>query len=215
MAVTLYGLPTSSSTGRVLTTLLEKEVSDFKFQHVDLSNGAHKKPSFLSMQPFGLIPVLQDGDLTLFESRAISRYIALKYENQGTPLYGRNMKEKAYVEQWLEVESQNFHPSASALVYQLSSRPKKGLKPEEEVVKQNVEKLERVLDVYEAQLSRNPYLAGDFFSLADLSHLPRTKSLIHSANIPHLFTARENVHKWWERISTRPSWEKVMEMASV
>ncbi|MCO5594609.1 hypothetical protein L7F22_048642 [Adiantum nelumboides] len=197
MTITVHGQASSSCTARVLTTLFEKQVSDFHLQH-----------------PFGVIPVVQDVDLTLFESRAIIRYLALKYEHQGSPLYGRTLEERAKVEQWLEAESQNFHVAASTLVYQLVSRAKKGINPEEDVVKATIEKLEAILDVYENHLSKSPFLAGDFFSLADLSHLPRTKSLMKSAKLPHLITSRKHVHDWWQRISTRPSWIKVTEMAS-
>nr|QCQ05480.1 glutathione S-transferase class phi [Pteris vittata] len=214
MTITVHGQATSSCTSRVLTTLFEKDVSDFQLLHVDLSSGAHKQPDYLALQPFGVIPVVQDGDLLIFESRAIIRYLALKYEDQGSPLYGRTLEERALVEQWLEVESQNFHVAASALVYQLSSRAKKGLPPDADVVKANIEKLEATLDIYEKRLSKSSFLAGDFFSLADLSHLPRTKSLMKSANLPHLITSREHVHAWWQRISTRPSWVKVTEMAT-
>nr|ABY84871.1 glutathione S transferase 2 [Pteris vittata] len=214
MTITVHGQATSSCTQRVLTTLFEKDVSDFQLLHVDLSTGAHKQPEYLALQPFGVIPVVQDGDLTIFESRAIIRYLALKYEDQGSPLYGRTLEERANVEQWLEVESQNFHVAASAIVNQLSSRAKKGLPPEEGVVKTNMEKLEAILDVYEKRLSESSFLAGDFFSLADLSHLPRTKSLVKSCKLPHLITSRKHVHEWWQRISTRPSWIKVIEMAA-
>ena len=148
------------------------------------------------------------------ESRAIARYVSLKYEAQGSPLYGRTLKERAHVDQWLEVESQNFHIAASALVYQLGSRPKKGELPDEVIVQENVKKLEKVLDVYEAQLTNFPFLAGDFFSLADLSHLPRTTSLLSpKVNQAHLFTSRQHVLDWWNRISSRPSWLEVQELA--
>jgi hypothetical protein len=46
----LYGLPTSSSTKRVLTTLYEKEVKDFKLVRVDLSKGEQKTAQHLALQ---------------------------------------------------------------------------------------------------------------------------------------------------------------------
>ncbi|CAM6107293.1 unnamed protein product [Calypogeia fissa] len=85
MALKVYGMAPSTCTARVLLALFEKHVTDFEIVDVDLGKGEHKKPEFLKIQPFGVIPVLQDGDLTLFESRAIARYIAYKYEKQGAP----------------------------------------------------------------------------------------------------------------------------------
>ena len=55
-------------------------------------------------------------NLSLFvhlESRAIIRYIATKYHDVGTSLYGRTLQEKATIEQWLEVEAQNYNPLLS------------------------------------------------------------------------------------------------------
>ena len=50
------------------------------------------------------------------ESRAIVRYIATKYYEVGTPLYGHTLQDKATMEQWLEVEAQNYNPLLAVLV---------------------------------------------------------------------------------------------------
>ena len=55
-------------------------------------------------QPFGQIPVLVDGDFVLYESRAICRYIARKYANQGTALIPSDEKELAIFDQAASVE---------------------------------------------------------------------------------------------------------------
>ncbi|KAH7433030.1 hypothetical protein KP509_07G051100 [Ceratopteris richardii] len=211
----IHGLAMSTCTGRVLTTAIEKGAA-YELQPVDLSTGAHKKPQFLALQPFGQIPVLEDEDedLKIFESRAIARYIANKYETQGTPLYGKTLKDKAKVEQWLEVESQNYNPPISTVVAQLVFVPMRGGTPNMDVVNENLAKLEKVLDIYEEHLSKSEYLAGDFFSLADLSHIPYTHYLINIAKKGDVITSRKHVNEWWQKISSRPSWQKVVELAS-
>ena len=73
-------------------------------------------------------------------------------------------------------------------------------------------KLEKVLDVYEEHLSKNKYLAGDFFSMADLSHLPLTDYLVNVAKRGKGVTSRKHVNAWWEDISSRPAWKKVLEL---
>ena len=67
----------------------------------------------------------------------------------------------------------------------------------------------QVLDVYEARLKQSPYLAGSEFSLADLSHLPYTWALIHMAKISEPIDKRPHVKARWEKISTRPIWQKL------
>lgn len=76
------------------------------------------------------------------------------------------------------------------------------------------EKLEKVFDVYEERLSKSKYLAGETFTLADLSHLPGIRYLIDEAKLGHLVTERKKVNAWWEDISNRPSWKKLMQLAS-
>jgi glutathione S-transferase len=196
----------------VLATLFEKHVEDFKIKPVDLATGEHKKPEYLKLQPFGVIPVLQDGDFNIFESRAIARYISEKFENQGTPLFGEGPKDRALVNQWLEVESQNYNPLVSSIVAQVVFYKLRGLATDEKVVEEQLAKLEKVLDVYEAHLSKNKYLAGNFFSIADLSHLPYTHYLVNVAKKGEGVTSRKHVNAWWEDISSRPAWKKVLEL---
>ena len=118
MGVKVHGLPLSTCTSRVLTILHEKGL-DFELLPVNLLAGEHKQPPFLSKNPFGQIPVLEDGDLTLFESRAITAYVAEKFKENGVDLIRHNnLKEAALVKVWTEVESQSFHPAISPIVFQ-------------------------------------------------------------------------------------------------
>lgn len=86
------------------------------------------------------------------------------------------------------------------------------LKQDQGVIKQNEEKLAKVLDVYDKRLGDSQFLAGDEFSLADLSHLPNSHYLLSAADRGTLFTSRKNVGRWWDDISSRDSWKKVVEM---
>ncbi|KAJ7567710.1 hypothetical protein O6H91_01G002900 [Diphasiastrum complanatum] len=207
MTIIIHGLFMSTGTAKVLATLLEKEVDDYILRPVDIFSLAHKKPEYLALQPFGLIPAIQDGDLTLFESRAIARYICDKYAGQGTALLGKSLVERAKVGQWLEVESHNFHPPISTLIFELVVKSYKGLITDESAVEANLSKLSNVLDVYEQHLSTNMYLAGNFYSLADLSHVSFLHYLINVAHRGEVVTSKKHVKAWWENISSRPAWK--------
>ncbi|GJP40975.1 hypothetical protein CLOM_g628 [Closterium sp. NIES-68] len=207
--VKVYGLNMSTCTKRVLTTLEEKAVTEYEVVPVDLGKGEHKSEEFKKKQPFGVIPYLDDGEVQVFESRAIARYIADKNSSQGTDLLGSTLKERALVNQWLEVEAQNYNPPISALIAEKVFKPMfGGGEPDEAKAAELKAKLSVVLDVYEAHLTSSEYLAGSAFSLADLSHLPYTAMLWVSGD-SDLITSRPNVNKWWERISSRPSWKKI------
>jgi len=207
--IKVHGLPFSSCTARVLACLNEKQV-EYELIPVNARAGDDKKPQYLSLNPFGLFPALEDGCLTLFESRAIIKYLAKKYEGQGCPnLLGSTVEEEAVVEQWCEVESHHFNPPCYALVSQIIINPLKGGTTDEAVVESNAEKLSRVLDVYEDRLSKSKYLAGDWFSLADLQHMPFLHYLVNDVGKATLISSRKHVNAWWEDISSRPAWKKI------
>nr|QLP89083.1 glutathione S-transferase 4 [Vitis rotundifolia]QLP89084.1 glutathione S-transferase 4 [Vitis rotundifolia] len=213
MVMKVYGPVRAACPQRVLACLVEKGV-EFEVVHVDLDSGEQKRPDFLLRQPFGQVPVVEDGDFRLFESRAIIRYIAAKYAEQGPDLLGKSLEEKAVVDQWLEVEAHNFNELVYTLVLQLLILPRMGERGDLALAHTCEQKLEKVFDVYEQRLSKSRYLAGDSFTLADLSHLPAIRNLVKEAGMAHLVTERKSVSAWWEDISNRAAWKKVMELAA-
>lgn len=145
------------------------------------------------------------------ESRAITSYVAEKFKETGTDLIRhKNLKESALVMVWVEVESQNFHPAIWPIVYQFFVAPIMGNTPDQAVIDTSLEKLGKVLDVYESKLSSSKYLAGDFFSLADLHHFPYTYYFMKSP-WASVVNDRPHVKAWWEDISSRPAFKKVAE----
>ncbi|KAI3929149.1 hypothetical protein MKX01_006385 [Papaver californicum] len=209
MVVKVYGASMASATRRVLSCLIEKNV-EFEVIPVDFLKDEHKQPEFLKLQPFGVVPAIQDGDFILYESRAIIRCYAEKYKSQGTELLGKTIEERGVVEQWLEVESQNYHPHIYNLVVHLKFHPKMGLPIDEKLLEESEEKLGKVLDIYEDRLSKSKYLAGDFYSLADLTHLPFTHYLVNDIGKAYMIKDRKHVSAWWDDITSRSSWKQVL-----
>ncbi|XP_027367662.1 glutathione S-transferase F13-like [Abrus precatorius] len=209
MALKLYGLAMSTNTTRAMICLHEKEV-DFELIPVNVFTAEHKQPPFLSKNPFGLVPVLEDGDLTLFESRAITAYVAEKFKEAGPDLIRhKEPKEAALVKVWTEVESHHYESAVSPIIYEYFVAPFEGKEPNKSVIDTNVEKLKNVLDVYEAKLSSTKYLAGDFYSLADLSHISETHYFMQTP-LASMINERPSVKAWWEDISSRPAFNKVV-----
>ena len=70
MSITLYSFPLSGHAHRprLLLSLLGL---DYTLVNVDLRAGEQKKPEFLQKNPFGQVPALDDGDLTIADSNAI------------------------------------------------------------------------------------------------------------------------------------------------
>ncbi|XP_050379404.1 glutathione S-transferase F11-like [Argentina anserina] len=212
MVVKVFGPIRAACPQRVMACLLELGV-EFEVVPVDLQAGEQKQPHILARQPFGQVPAIEDGNFKLFESRAIVRYYAAKYAARGPNLLGKTLEEKALVDQWLEVESHNFNDLVFTVVLQLMILPSMGEHSDFALVRSCEEKLKKVFDVYEERLSKSTYLAGSYFSLADLSHLPAIRFLVDEFKMGHLVTERKNVNDWWKDISNRPAWKKLMKLA--
>ncbi|XP_047336783.1 glutathione S-transferase F9-like [Impatiens glandulifera] len=212
MVVKVYG-PAYACPKRVMVCLAEKEIP-YETVPIDLVKLENRNPKYLQLQPFGSVPVIQDGDFTLFESRAIIRYYSEKYKSQGTDLLGKTIEERGIVEQWLEVEAHNFNPPIYNMTLHIMFSSALGFPADEKLIEESEMKLGKVLDVYEERLGKTKYLGGDFFSLADLSHLPFTEYLVGPMGKGYMIKDRKNVSAWWDDISNRPSWKKVLESSS-
>ncbi|KAF5182235.1 Glutathione s-transferase [Thalictrum thalictroides] len=123
-------------------------------------------------------------------------------------------KQPAFLaKQPFEVESQQYNPPISTIVYELVIKGMYGMTTDQAVVDAQSEKLGKVLDVYEARLSENKYLAGNSYSLADQNHIPYTFFLMKTP-LASLINSRPHVKAWWEDISSRPSFQKVLANAN-
>ncbi|XP_057782365.1 glutathione S-transferase-like [Salvia miltiorrhiza] len=207
MAIKVYGHPFSPAARRVLVCLAEKGL-DYEIVLVDLATGQQKKEPLISINPFGQVPGFEDGDLKLFESRAITRYIAHAYADKGTPLISEDPKKMAIIGLWLEVESQKFDAAGQKLSFEILVKPMKGMAVDEAVVEQGQAQLAAVLDVYEARLGKSKYLGGDDFSLADLHHIPIIANLMKT-KVKAVFDARPCVAAWAAALLARPAWQKI------
>lgn len=77
MAITLYHHPFSRAA--TVVWMLEEVGAPYTLEYVDLLAGEQKKEAFLSKNPMGKLPVLQDGDLIVTEVAAIGLYLADRY----------------------------------------------------------------------------------------------------------------------------------------
>jgi glutathione S-transferase len=76
--IRVWGRRSSVNVQKVLWTLAELDIP-FVRETVGGSFGGNRDADFLRMNPSGLIPVILDGDVTMFESNAIVRYLAARY----------------------------------------------------------------------------------------------------------------------------------------
>ncbi|GFG26280.1 glutathione S-transferase PM239X14 [Aspergillus udagawae] len=212
MVLKLHGSLWSTCTARVRLALVEKGV-DAEILNVDLAKGEQRTESYLEMQPFGKVPVLQDTEtgVQVFESRAIAQYIIAKYRGQGTELAPTESDLKAYAlyQQAISMELSYFDPLVSQLAYEKVWKSMKGQgEPDEARVKTLLAQLDQTLQGYERVLSKQKYLAGDQLTFADLSHLPYGV-FVEKFGFADLIAKYPHFQKYWEELKTRESWKKV------
>jgi glutathione S-transferase len=204
----VYGSKIATCTQRILI-LLEELNLKYELREIDLMKGQQKEPKYLNLQPFGKVPVVIYGDHTLFESRSVLRYIA----KNNTEDYDLTLDNNPYVDMWLEVESQNFNPPISKVIYEKVF--KKWKNPDavidENVINSALEELGKVLDVYEKRLLESKYIGGDSFSIADISHIPYLYLFVNSSlKYKKYLKKYPNVYKWYKKMLTKDSVKEVL-----
>lgn len=158
--IRLYRLALSGHCHRVELFLsllrLPYEVVD-----VDLRAGEHKRPAFLARNPFGQVPVIEDGDLTLADSNAILVYLEGRYApGRWLP---RDPVAAARVQQWLSVAAGPLaYGAAAARVIALFGKP--------DDPAPCIARGHQLFAVMESQLARRDWLAGDAPTLADIAN---------------------------------------------
>ncbi|CAL4915383.1 unnamed protein product [Urochloa decumbens] len=218
--VQVFGQPASTDVARVMACLLERKL-EFQLVRTDTFRRGHQLlPELVKMRdPSGKV-VLKHGDITLSDSRGICRYVCTEFPRWCTrDLYGSGALERASIEKWLQAEAQSFDTPSAALAFHLALAPPRLVGVEEEArraaaaVAESERRLLRVLDVYDDALGRSAYLAGDEFTLADLTHLPAAHGVARSARGRALLASKGNVARWYAAISARPAWRQVVVMA--
>ena len=204
----IKGHPIATCTRTVVTAFEEAGVP-YEIDVVDLFNNAHKTPEYLeNVQPFGQIPALIEGDFKMFESRAIIRYIADKHGAKD--IYPTDFKKRAIVEQWLSVQQSNNGP-ANEIVFEFFFKAMRGGTPDESKVPEFTEKLNTYLAILEKQLaSTNAFIAGENFTLADISYLSVFDYLLKVKQFANAFDNYPNLKRWWAASTSRPSWQKAI-----
>jgi glutathione S-transferase len=129
---------------------------------LDMVRGAHKAPEFMARNnPFGQVPVIEDGDIAVADSNAILVYLATRYDPGGRWL-PRDAVGAARVQQWLSVAAGQlaYGPSAARVATLFGAR----------IDLNRAQAISRQLfDVLDKELATRPYLAGDMPTIADIA----------------------------------------------
>jgi len=148
--------------------LLRELGAVFELVRVDRGNGEHKSPAYLKLNPNGLIPVLQDGELVLYETAAILLHLADTHAQAGlAPALGT--AERAQFYKWLIWLTNTLQPALIAYYYPERWVDEGNAAGAAQVKAQAEARIAPLLDQLEAQLACHggPWLLGKAYSAAD------------------------------------------------
>jgi glutathione S-transferase len=201
----LYHHPLSMNARRAVMAALQLGAPvDLVF--VDLQKQEQNQPRFLEMNPNHRVPVLEDGDFHLWESRAIMQYLADKTPRQ--TIYPTEVRARADVNRWLFWCSQHFTPAIGTLNWENLIKPMIGRgDPDPVEVKRGETLLREFAAVLDAHLANREWVSGETLTLADLS-LAATFGCAGPAKAP--VSQYANLQKWFGRVQALDAWQKTV-----
>ncbi|MFY9212105.1 MAG: glutathione S-transferase [Aestuariivita sp.] len=203
-----YDCATAPSPRRARMVIAEKGIT-LETRQIDLRNGEHLQPDFLAINPRGTVPVLvTDAGHVLTENLGIAAYLEAAFPD--TPLMGRSPEETGLIWSWTAIcEQHGGMPVAEALRNAspaMKDRALPGPVPYAqipELAERGRARVAAFIELLEARLSESPYLAGESFSLADLTGFVFVDfARVVKMGIPEANTATQD---WFDRIKARPS----------
>lgn len=198
----LYGRSTSDNVQKVLWTLGE---IGRDFEHVELG-GAHgglEDLAYLALNPHGRVPTLCDGDVVVWESMAIVRYLAARYASGR--LWPEDPGERAVADQWMTWCQAQPYEACNRLFWLTVRTPE---------AEQDRDKIARTLDrltgqfrLIEAQLAKHRFLAGDQLTMADI---PVGTLLYRYFKLPVERAAFPAIERWYQDLSAREAYRRAV-----
>jgi glutathione S-transferase len=180
-------------------------VGELKLAHEHIPAGGPygltNEPKFRAMNPNGLVPVIEDDGLVMWESNAILRYLAATYGKD--KFWFADAKARAPIDQWEEWAATTFQPNMIGLFVSHWRTPENQRNPN--VIRNFLQRSEKDLRLLDAELAKRPYIAGDAFSLADIAagtHLYR----YYTMGTP--YPSLPNIEAWYKRLQERAAYRE-------
>ena len=187
---------------RVRIFLAEKGI-DVPRQQVDIMAQEHRGPEIAKLNPFARLPILElDDGQVICESLAICRYFeAVQPEPR---LFGTDALDQAMVEMWQRrVEQMLFMPVSYAFRHGHPRMAELEVPQVKQWAEANLARVPQMLEYLDGELAQRSYMAGDRFSVADITALCAVDFM--KVVRMSLGDAHPNLRRWHAEVSSRPS----------
>ena len=169
-----------------------------------LGQGDQDKPDYRALQPFGQVPILEDGGFALFESGAIVLYVGERSET----LLPKDPQARARATQWLIAALNSIEPFVMDVArIDIFYRDQEWAKLRRPGA---VEFAQRRLTALSKSLGDKPYLDGDRFTAGDLMMTTVLRILKHT----DIVTSDKRLAAYVERCTARPAFKRALDFAA-
>jgi glutathione S-transferase len=200
--VKIWGRINSTNVRKVLWAAEEIGVS---YEQINAGGayGVVNDAAYLAMNPNGRVPCLEDGDLVLWESNAIVRYLARQYGRE--PFAPADAASWAAADKWMDWTSFSLAAPFRDLFWNLVRYTPE--QRNEEELKRAQEQCAQLLAVADKALGETPYLSGEHLGIGDI---PLGCMAYAWFSLPIERPDLKNLAAWYERLCARPAYQKAV-----
>jgi len=198
-ALEILGLPQSNYVWAVRMVCEEKGVP------YELKRAFPHTPDLNAIHPFGKMPAMRHGDVTLCESKAIATYIDRVFD--GPKVIPEDAMHAAQVEQWVSLGNVEFDKVMIRQYVVGYAFPKEPGKPDMAQIGKAAERMKPQVAALDKQVAKTGYLAGDSFTYADINMLPMLFFVSRFPEGKALLDEANNLSAYMERHFARPSFK--------
>jgi glutathione S-transferase len=198
--ITVWGRKNSVNVQKVLWALGEVG-QEFERHDVGGEFGGLDTPDYMAMNPNSRIPTLVDGDLVIWESNAVTRYVAAKY-GAGT-LWPDDPGVRALGDQWMDWVQTTLLSAMLPVFWGLIRTP-----PEErdmDAINAKAKDLVACFGVLDKALEGRDYVAGDAFTMGDI---PVGAMCWRYSQLDIDRGSQPNLEAWHARLQERPAFRE-------
>jgi glutathione S-transferase len=207
--ITLHVFPPSPRSFRVLSVANHLGLP-YDVRIVDLARGGQNAPEFVALNPNRKAPVLVDGDFVLWESHAITQYLASMRPESG--LCPEDERGHADMTRWQCWDLAHWDPACARFIGQRVVKKLLGLgDPDPAVIQQGEQEFHRYAAVLDSHLANRRYLLGDTLTVVDFC-LGSPLNLAAPAQLP--VERYANIRRWHATLSELPAWGKALAVAA-
>lgn len=196
----IWGRPYSSSVIPVIWAAGELTL-DFKLELAGGSFGRLDTDEYAQINPNRMIPAIRDGDFTLWESRAIIRYLSETY-GMGT-LCPHDTQTRAIADQWMDwCSSRAFSPVIWAFFSTVRTNPDER---DSDLIAKYANEAAEIFPILDQHLGNHQFVAGTDFTMGDI---PLGAVAYRYFNIDIERPSLPNMEAWYERLCQRPAYQQ-------